>query len=55
MAKDNILIVDDLPANLQFLNSILVERGYQVRPAINGQVALKIAQKTLPDLILLDT
>ena len=54
MAKDNILIVDDLPANLQFLNSILVERGYQVRPAINGQVALKIAQKTLPDLILLD-
>lgn len=54
MAKDNILIVDDLPANLQFLNSILVERGYQVRPAINGQVALKIARKTLPDLILLD-
>ncbi len=54
MTKDNILIVDDLPANLQFLNSILVERGYQVRPAINGQVALKIAKKTLPDLILLD-
>ncbi len=54
MPKDNILIVDDLPANLQFLNSILAERGYQVCPAINGQVALKIAQKTLPDLILLD-
>jgi serine phosphatase RsbU (regulator of sigma subunit) len=54
MPKDNILIVDDLPANLQFLNSILIERGYQVRPAINGQVALKIAQKSLPDLILLD-
>jgi len=54
MAKDNILIVDDLPANLQFLNSVLVEQGYHVRPAINGQVALKIAQKTLPDLILLD-
>jgi len=54
MTKDNILIVDDLPANLQFLNSILAERGYQVRPAINGQIALKIAKKTLPDLILLD-
>jgi len=54
MKKDNILIVDDLPANLQFLSSVLVEQGYQVRPAINGQVALKIAQKTLPDLILLD-
>jgi len=54
MIKNNILIVDDLPANLQFLNSILVERNYQVRPAINGQVALKIVQKTLPDLILLD-
>jgi len=54
MTKNNILIVDDIPANLQFLNLLLAKRGYQVRPAINGQVALKIAQKTLPDLILLD-
>ncbi len=54
MTKDNILIVDDLPANLQFLNSILAKRSYQVRPAINGQVALKIIKKALPDLILLD-
>jgi len=54
MTKYNILIVDDIPANLQFLNLLLAKRGYQARPAINGRVALKIAQKTLPDLILLD-
>ncbi len=54
MSKNTILIVDDIQANLQYLNSILLEQGYQVRLAINGAVALKIAKKVLPDLILLD-
>jgi hemerythrin-like metal-binding protein len=54
MSKNTILIVDDIQANLQFLNLMLVEQGYQVRLAINGAVALKIAKKVLPDLILLD-
>jgi two-component sensor histidine kinase/CheY-like chemotaxis protein len=33
---------------------MLQEHGYQVRPALNGQVALKAVSKALPDLILLD-
>jgi PleD family two-component response regulator len=53
-ANADILIVDDTPANLTVLSAILGKRGYRVRPAINGMLALKAAQKAAPDLILLD-
>ena len=52
--KADILIVDDTPANLTVLSAILTKQGYRVRPAINGDLALKAAQKAAPDLILLD-
>ena len=52
--KGNILIVDDVPANLKVLITMLTEQGYQARPAINGQVALTAIQGVPPDLILLD-
>ena len=50
----NILIVDDVPANLMVLNDILEGHGYKVRPVPNGQLALQVAEKEKPDLILLD-
>lgn len=50
----NILIVDDNPNNLHVLCGILEKEGYRVRPAINGQIALKTAKNLLPDLVLLD-
>jgi PleD family two-component response regulator len=53
-ANADILIVDDTPANLNVLSAILGKRGYRVRPAISGALALKAAQKAAPDLILLD-
>ncbi|HLO52342.1 MAG TPA: EAL domain-containing protein [Kamptonema sp.] len=49
-----ILIVDDSPVNLRLLSSLLIQRGYNVRKAINGQAALRAAEAVLPDLILLD-
>jgi two-component system, sensor histidine kinase and response regulator len=49
-----ILIVDDTPANLDLLGAMLADEGYDVRPAINGQVALMAVRASLPDLILLD-
>ena len=52
--KNNILIVDDTPENLSILRKLLTEKGYQVRPALNGEVALKAIQNQKPDLILLD-
>ncbi len=50
----NILIIDDTPAALKALSQMLAEAGYQVRPANNGEMALRAASITLPDIILLD-
>lgn len=50
----NILIVDDIPDNLRVLGGILREEGYKIRPVLNGELALQVAEKEKPDLILLD-
>ena len=50
----NILVVDDVPANLQVLTGMLKDRGYKARPVPNGKLALLAARKDPPDLILLD-
>lgn len=52
--KGSILVVDDTPENLRLLSTILQSHGYQIRTAINGQMALKGAKRLPPDLILLD-
>lgn len=49
-----ILIVDDIPRNLQVLGSILGENGYSVNVASNGQGALDSIATQVPDLLLLD-
>lgn len=49
-----ILVVDDQPANLKVLFSLLKEHGYQVRIAESGTWALDILDDYQPDLILLD-
>lgn len=50
----SILIVDDVPANLNLLSGLLREHGYRVRPAPSGKLALDAARHTPPDLVLLD-
>lgn len=49
-----ILIVDDNAINLQLLFETLDGRGYQLLAARSGEEALRIAHKSIPDLILLD-
>jgi putative two-component system response regulator len=54
MPKPTILIVDDVPENIDVLNGILKER-YKIKVALNGVKALEIARAgNPPDLILLD-
>jgi len=49
-----VLLVDDAPANIQIVNSILKDT-YKIRIATNGPKALELANATpRPDLILLD-
>ena len=50
----DILLVDDQPENLRLLTTMLSERGYKVRKAINGTLALNAVDITKPDLIVLD-
>jgi PAS domain S-box-containing protein len=52
--KDNVLIVDDNPVNLNLLSEILSKQGYKVRAALSSTLALKSVQLNQPDLILLD-
>lgn len=52
--KGDILLVDDVPENLQLLFTMLTEQGYEVRRVLNGKQALNAAITDPPDLILLD-
>jgi DNA-binding response OmpR family regulator len=49
-----ILIVDDIPRNLQVLASTLGNAGYEVAAATSAAKALKTLENITPDLILLD-
>jgi DNA-binding NtrC family response regulator len=51
---DQILIVDDTPANLDVLCQLLEGEGYRVLAVPNGEVAIRLAAEVRPDLILLD-
>ena len=52
--KSNILLIDDLPNNLQLLSDLLTSLGYTVRSVTSGRMALKPLRVKQPDLILLD-
>ncbi len=51
--KKTILVVDDTPENIDILVGIL-GATYTVKAALNGEKAVKRANKQPPDLILLD-
>jgi len=51
--KATILTVDDTPANIDLVREVLSET-YFVQAATSGKMALKIIEKKMPDLILLD-
>ncbi|HEX8060788.1 MAG TPA: response regulator transcription factor [Cyclobacteriaceae bacterium] len=49
-----VLVVDDEEPILELLKYNLEKQGYDVRTAIDGQVAVDTARKFHPDLVLLD-
>lgn len=52
--KPLVLIVDDVPKNLQVLGNILSIEEYRIAVATSGKQALERINKNKPDLILLD-
>jgi two-component system, OmpR family, alkaline phosphatase synthesis response regulator PhoP len=49
-----ILVVDDDPEIVAMLNARLSKRGYQVSTAFDGNKAIELAKRELPDIVLLD-
>ena len=49
-----ILVVEDNPRDLKLLTEILKDAGYKVRPASDGELALRSVNAKQPDIILLD-
>lgn len=52
--KPKILIVDDEPLNLDYLEQELEDRPVEIITAMNGKAALEMVAAQLPDLIFLD-
>ena len=52
--KADILIVDDVVANLRVLEGLLSAEGYKCRVARDGVTAIRAAEAKPPDLIKLD-
>lgn len=52
--EKTVLVVDDIAANRNLLGDTLEPKGYEVLLASNGAMALKVAQKAKPGVILLD-
>lgn len=49
-----ILIVDDLPDNLYYLEALLKGNGFEVVTALNGAEALTAARENPPDMVISD-
>jgi DNA-binding response OmpR family regulator len=52
--QGNILLIDDLPENLQLLTELLISKGYTVRSVNSSSMALRTLKVKQPDVILLD-
>jgi len=52
--ESRILLIEDEPANIAALSSILREKGYQTSIATSGEQGLQLLTRVRPDLILLD-
>jgi CheY-like chemotaxis protein len=49
-----ILLVDDIPENIQLLGAILKNQGYSFALTTSGKETYKLLEKVTPDIILLD-
>jgi twitching motility two-component system response regulator PilH len=49
-----VLVVDDSPTEVHFMQSVLTKHGYEVEVANSGDEGVTKAKAVLPDLILMD-
>ena len=53
-APPRALVVDDAAENRMLVSALLIQQGFQVDQAADGEAAVQAAEQTLPDLIVLD-
>lgn len=54
MTTESILIVEDNAVNRKLFLTVLRPHGYRLLTAVDGEEALEVAARELPDLILMD-
>ena len=54
MSIKKILVVEDSPTNLRMIKTLLIDNGYNIITAVDGEEALDRAINDKPDLIVLD-
>jgi len=54
MSKAKILLIDDEPDLVWAMRYLLQDEGYEVSVAFDGQGGIKAAQRSRPDLVILD-
>lgn len=54
LSQKSVLVVDDVPANIDFLGQLLQRYFKNLHIATSGEQALKICEKTKPDVLLTD-
>ncbi|MBD3226089.1 MAG: response regulator [Caldithrix sp.] len=54
LEQPKILLIDDLPENIELLRTFFYDQNYKILKAFNGKDALDIVHKEHPDLIILD-
>jgi len=52
--RKKVLVVDDEPTVVKYLETLLQDNGYGTVPAFNGREGLEKVREELPDLVLLD-
>ena len=52
--RANVMVVDDVPTNIEIVESILTQAGLNVTAVDSGEDALEMLKHSKPDLILLD-
>jgi DNA-binding response OmpR family regulator/DNA-binding CsgD family transcriptional regulator len=53
-SKGIVLVADDSPDSLAMLNEALINEGYTIFVAMDGQQAINIAERISPDIIIMD-
>jgi two-component system, cell cycle response regulator DivK len=54
MAGERVLIVEDNERNMKLFRDVLAVSGYRTLEATTGSLAVELAQRHIPDIVLMD-